>query len=201
MAHATRGQERVQGQGSAARAPAARRERQCRPARLAARGIEGVRRRRAAVADDQDPARPRGDIRSRGAARADAGSAARSTRERVDRRVAGRCRAQHCACACAGRAAVPPPSTAAAATPSATPVPIAPAIAPPTAAAAPAEAPHAFGPPPPQPTAQPGMSVPHDIAAARIGLAAPVERAADGGQRASGAIPGTTTRPVEKAQP
>ena len=71
----------AKGQGAATRVAPARRERQRGPPRDAPRGLQGVRRGRAAVADDEDPARPRRDLRPRRAGGARTAAAARATRE------------------------------------------------------------------------------------------------------------------------
>ena len=73
------------GQGSASRNRPARRKRERRPPGVAPRGLEGVRGCRAALADDQDPAWTRRDLRSRRAVEAVAASAGDA---------AGRCRGQ-----------------------------------------------------------------------------------------------------------
>ncbi len=91
LAHAVRTEERAPGQGAAPRNAAARRERQRRTARLAARGIEAVRAGGAAVADDQDPARSGRGVRPRRAGEAVAAAAADAVGERGAGSRAGEC--------------------------------------------------------------------------------------------------------------
>ena len=105
LAHAARGEEHGQGQGTAAGDGAARRERKRGPAHFAARGVEAVRAGGAAVADDEDPARPGRDLRPGCAAEAAAAAAAGRDREPVGqggRPARVRCRS---AGAAAGRGA------------------------------------------------------------------------------------------------
>ena len=82
LADAARGEEHGERQGAEARDRRPRRKRQRRPPHLAVRGIEAVQRGRAALADDQDPARPRRNLRPRRATEALAAAAARAARRR-----------------------------------------------------------------------------------------------------------------------
>ena len=82
LAHAVRGEEHAQGEGAESRYPASRRERQRRTPHFPARGFEAVRAGGAALADDQDPARPGRDLRSGRPAQA-AAAARRGARGRT----------------------------------------------------------------------------------------------------------------------
>ena len=148
--HAARGEERAAGQGAAPRAPAARRERERRPPRFAARGIEGLRGGRAAFADDQDPARSRRDIRSWRAARAHAAAAAVAAHELGRRAGCGRadCRA----CSRTRRLPAPAPlraPTPAGGAPASAAIPLCGAVRPRRHCEARYRRLTAFGPPPP----------------------------------------------------
>ena len=80
LAHAVRDEEHGERQGAAPGDPRARRKRERRAAHLAARGIEAVRAGCAAVADDEDPAWPRRNLRPGRATEAAAAAAALAVR-------------------------------------------------------------------------------------------------------------------------
>ncbi len=97
VADAVRAEDHRPRKGTASRARPARRERECRQPDLAARGVEGFRAGGATLADDEDPARARRDLRSgrateiAAAAAADpAGRHGRPLRLRAHRRRRGR---------------------------------------------------------------------------------------------------------------